>query len=301
VLSSLLADGVSGYLGVGVSHMSIKDNFYHHKDNDKISSLKSSPKSEKETMPIPLVDMKYKNIFLESDLEEFDLNLGYNITNDLRAYITTKGIGADIKRDKLYANYKVYRDKMYTNPYQVGKDRESKYATNHKLKIGYSNIANIFGVEYKAHNIDIDDKLRADAKQSGTKHEMALMYHLPSPNDYSYANIGLLLGKGIFDGDSNDYNKYGLKYSMEWNFKEVNQLELEAVVAKYKFDKENSYFNKTRDEKEAKIYLSFTRDKFLCRKNLFANLTVGYNKLESNIDFHDKSNTFSAFSVGYKF
>jgi hypothetical protein len=296
----VLATDFSGAVGLGVATFSKKDNLSYDKDTKKIDNLNSKPKKSDKIMPLPIVDVSYGDIYLKTDIEEFDVKLGYNFDDDGSVYLSTSSIGIEDTISSFSYGYKIYQDEMYKNPYLTGVDREKEKSTNQELQLALGVLQNL-NISYNLTNIDIDDdSVNSDARQSGNAHEMRATLGINSSKTLE-DSISLIAGMGKYDGESNDYTKYGLEYELEYRYDMTNIIKLSAMYTKSDFDKVNSYFDKRRDEKESKVSLEYTKVAPFGYKDIFVTAMTAYSKVESNIDFFDKDMQAVGFAVGYKF
>ena len=234
---------VSGSLGLSLGKVSIRDNFYSTKDNDKISTLNKKAKKIDENIIFPLLNLEYGDFYLNGNINE--QSIGYSWTKDNAVYITSKGLGIkqSFENNMFYSlDYKL--EDVYINPYSLNIKRKSKNAKLIELSLGKKGIYNFLDLTYHFKKININDEVNKSEKQSGYSNEVNVMATLLQFNQNSFGAMGFILGNGIFDGNSNDYKKVGLKYEMEINFLNTHRIALENIYEVYTYDKKNSYFKK---------------------------------------------------------
>ena len=208
---------VSGFLGFTLGKVSMSDNFYSTKDNDKISTLNKKAKKINENFIFPLLHVAYGDIYLNGGVD--GQNLGYSWTKDNAVYITNKGLGIkqSFENNMFYSlDYKL--EDVYVNPYALNIKRKRVKAKLVVLSLGKKEIYNFFDFTYYFTKINIKDEVNKSEKQSGYSNEINTMGTVIQFNKNSFVKVGVIVGNGIFDGNSNDYKKVGLKYEMENKF-----------------------------------------------------------------------------------
>ncbi|NQY23440.1 MAG: DUF2860 family protein [Campylobacteraceae bacterium] len=291
---------VSGSLGLSLGKVSIRDNFYSTKDNDKISTLNKKAKKIDENIIFPLLNLEYGDFYLNGNINE--QSIGYSWTKDNAVYITSKGLGIkqSFENNMFYSlDYKL--EDVYINPYSLNIKRKSKNAKLIELSLGKKGIYNFLDLTYHFKKININDEVNKSEKQSGYSNEVNVMATLLQFNQNSFGAMGFILGNGIFDGNSNDYKKVGLKYEMEINFLNTHRIALENIYEVYTYDKKNSYFNKERDEKVFSLKINYTKSNFLNYKNLVFHTDYISNTRNSNIAFFQSNTDILLISLAYTF
>jgi len=301
-LSYAQENKINGWIGILGAELKTEDNIYYHKDNKKINFLNDKAKELDESLILPTFDINYGNYFIKTEIkDEFLVKGGYSWEKDNSIYLTNLGAGIiQTFENNFFYTFDYKKIKMYENPYLTGIDRKDIDSDQIDFKLGFMELYDFVDITYSFQNIDIDDKVNNDAQQSGYTHQLEVFPYFLQFNENSYGGVGFIGGIGKYDGKSNDYNKYGLIYAMEYNY-QTHKVELVSSYTQYDFDTKNSYFNKKRDEKETLFLLKYTKDKLLNNKNLFMNITMLTNKIDSNIDFFNKEQEVFGINIGYKF
>ncbi len=295
------SDKLSGYVGGMAGKYIVKDNFEYDKENDTINSLNSAKEYDKNYV-LPIFDLEYKNFFTKTDVEDFDVKLGYSWKENNSVYLMLEGVGiAQEFKDKYFYKLHLKEKKMYLNPYQIKTKRDTKKASIIDFDMGMKNLYDYIDLTYTYNSVKIDDKVNSDTKQTGHENTLDAFFYLFDFNEESYGGLGAFIGNSSFDGQSNEYKKAGAKYAMDLTYNYLNKFEFEVAFAKYNFDEKNSYFNKIRDEKELQVVFLYTRYNLFENSKLFGNITAYSNKKESNIDFFDKQEKALFLSMGYIF
>ncbi len=291
---------VSGSLGFSLGQMSISDNFYNTKDNDKISSLNKKGNKIDENIIFPLLNLAYGNFSLNGNINE--QSIAYTWSKDNAVYITSKGLGIkqSFESDIFYSLEYMLED-VYVNPYALNVKRKSVNAKLIELSLGKKEIYSFLDFTYHFKKININDEVNKSEKQSGYSNEINVMATLLQFNQNSFGAMGFILGNGVFDGNSNDYKKVGLKYEMEINFLNTHRIALENIYEVYTFDKKNSYFNTKRDEKVFSLKVNYSKSNFLNYKNLVFNTDYIKNTRNSNIAFFKSNTDIALISLAYTF
>ncbi len=297
------AADLTGYIGVGTAYISQQDNFLKNSTNDTIDSLDKTADSYNKYYVLPTFDLQYGGYFAQVEMEdEFGVNAGYSWKKDNKIYFVPKGFGITQKFENTFSYTIEQRKKAaYADVYAVNSDRIVKNATISKLELKKEKVFDILDINYKLVKTKLDDVVSADTKQSGIQNEIEFMYLLPNATKQFSHKIGAILGDGNFDGDSNDYYIYGLKYDMKLFYSSQHIYFVKANYKQYNFDTQNSYFNTIRDEKSFGVSMIYTKLNFMGNKKLFLN-TIGFiSKTDSNIEFFKKSTEGIAFNLGYNF
>lgn len=301
-LSYAQENKTNGWIGILGGDFKIEDNFYYHKDSKKINSLNDIPKEVDESLILPTFNIKYGDYFIKTEIkDEFLVKGGYSWEKDNSIYLTNLGAGIiQTFENNFFYTFDYKKIKMYENPYLTGIDRKDIDSDQIDFKLGFMELYDFVDITYSFQNIDIDDKVNNDAQQSGYTHQLEVFPYFLQFNENSYGGVGFIGGIGKYDGKSNDYEKYGLIYGMEYNYNK-HKVEFTSSYVWYKFDNVNSYFNKTRDEKEFEFILTYTKEKLFDYEKCFMNIIFLKNKIDSNINFFNKEEEIIGINLGYKF
>ncbi|PHR72286.1 MAG: hypothetical protein COA66_06100 [Arcobacter sp.] len=291
---------LTGSIGLGLGNSDIENNFFVHDDNDKINSINTEGNSIDKNFVSPLLNLNYGNFSLYASAEKQRLSYSWKKNNAV--YIKLNGLGIEQEFDnKIFYALDYSVEDMYTNPYAINVDRKTDSAKIINFNLGINELYDFLTIEYMHEKLKIDDKVNKTEEQSYYKNEINVMGKVMDFNENSDAHLGFIVGNGVYDGESNDYNKIGLKYEMEVNFLNTHQVKIENSYEIYNFDEKNSYFNKERDEKVFAFKLIYNKTNFLNYKNVFLNTVLIKNTKNSNIDFFKSNQELFLVSIGYRF
>ena len=239
---------LTGSIGLGLGNSNIENNFFVHDDNDKINSINTEGNSIDKNFVSPLLNLNYGNFSLYASAEKQRLSYSWKKNNAV--YIKLNGLGIEQEFDnKIFYALDYSVEDMYINPYAINVDRKTDSAKIINFNLGVNELYDFLTIEYMHEKLNIDDKVNKTEEQSYYKNEINVMAKVMDFSENSNAHLGVIVGNGVYDGESNDYNKIGLKYEMEVNFLNTHQVKIENSYEIYNFDEKNSYFNKERDEK----------------------------------------------------
>jgi len=291
---------LTGSVGLGLGNLDVENNFFVHDDNDKISSINTEAKSINRNFVSPLLNLNYGSFSLNANAEEQRLSYSWKENNAV--YLMSNGLGIEQEFDnKIFYGLDYSVEDMYINPYAINVNRKTDTAKILNLNLGVNELYDFLNIQYMHERLSLDDKVNKTEEQSYYKNQFNFMAKVLDFNENSNAHLGLIVGNGVYDGESNDYNKIGLKYEMELNFLNTHQVKLENSYEIYNFDEKNSYFNKERDEKVFAFKLIYNKTKFLNYKNVFLNTVLIKNTRNSNIDFFKSNQELFLVSIGYRF
>ena len=291
---------LTGSIGLGLGNSDIENNFFVQDDNDKINSINTEGNSIDKNFVSPLLNLNYGNFSLYASAEKQRLSYSWKKNNAV--YIKLNGLGIEQEFDnKIFYALDYSVEDMYTNPYAINVDRKTDSAKIINFNLGINELYDFLTIEYMHEKLKIDDKVNKTEEQSYYKNEINVMGKVMDFNENSDAHLGFIVGNGVYDGESNDYNKIGLKYEMEVNFLNTHQVKIENSYEIYNFDEKNSYFNKERDEKVFAFKLIYNKTNFLNYKNVFLNTVLIKNTKNSNIDFFKSNQELFLVSIGYRF
>ena len=259
---------LTGSIGLGLGNSNIENNFFVHDDNDKINSINTEGNSIDKNFVSPLLNLNYGNFSLYASAEKQRLSYSWKKNNAV--YIKLNGLGIEQEFDnKIFYALDYSVEDMYINPYAINVDRKTDTAKIINFNLGVNELYDFLTIEYMHEKLNIDDKVNKTEEQSYYKNEINVMAKVMDFSENSNAHLGVIVGNGVYDGESNDYNKIGLKYEMEVNFLNTHQVKIENSYEIYNFDEKNSYFNKERDEKVFAFKLIYNKTNFLNYKNVF--------------------------------
>ena len=304
IVTFSFCEELKGYIGVAAGYYEQQDNFEDHSINHTIYSLDTKPKDFSRYLALPSMDLNYYDFYFKTVFkDDFGVQAGYYFADGSSIFVLQNGFGISQEFEEQSFSYKLkqIKDDMYINPYLTNTNRAKKEATTNVLELKVEDIMDFIEIKYKYENINIDDELNNDAKQSGDKHDFSTMAYVIPFASIGFGGFGLYGGLGNFDGDSNDYTKYGYKYAMQMQIAKKHQFQMELATSKYDFDTQNSYFNQIRDEKETLMKLIYMQESFLDRSDLFLNFIFVKQSLDSNIDFFDKDMKAVLFNIGSSF
>ena len=291
---------LTGSIGLGLGNSDIENNFFVHDDNDKINSINTEGNSIDKNFVSPLLNLNYGNFSLYASAEKQRLSYSWKKNNAV--YIKLNGLGIEQEFDnKIFYALDYSVEDMYINPYAINVDRKTDTAKIINFNLGVNELYDFLTIEYMHEKLNIDDKVNKTEEQSYYKNEINVMGKVMDFNENSDAHLGFIVGNGVYDGESNDYNKIGLKYEMEVNFLNTHQVKIENSYEIYNFDEKNSYFNKERDEKVFAFKLIYNKTNFLNYKNVFLNTVLIKNTRNTNIDFFKSNQELFLVSIGYRF
>ena len=291
---------LTGSIGLGLGNSDIENNFFVHDDNDKINSINTEGNSIDKNFVSPLLNLNYGNFSLYASAEKQRLSYSWKKNNAV--YLKLNGLGIEQEFDnKIFYALDYSVEDMYINPYAINVDRKTDTAKIINFHLGVNELYDFLTIEYMHEKLNIDDKVSKTEEQSYYKNEINVMAKVMDFNENSNAHLGVIVGNGVYDGESNDYNKIGLKYEMEVNFLNTHQVKIENSYEIYNFDEKNSYFNKERDEKVFAFKLIYNKTNFLNYKNVFLNTVLIKNTKNSNIDFFKSNQELFLVSIGYRF
>ena len=291
---------LTGSIGLGLGNSNIENNFFVHDDNDKINSINTEGNSIDKNFVSPLLNLNYGNFSLYASAEKQRLSYSWKKNNAV--YIKLNGLGIEQEFDnKIFYALDYSVEDMYINPYAINVDRKTDSAKIINFNLGVNELYDFLTIEYMHEKLNIDDKVNKTEEQSYYKNEINVMAKVMDFSENSNAHLGVIVGNGVYDGESNDYNKIGLKYDMEVNFLNTHQVKIENSYEIYNFDEKNSYFNKERDEKVFAFKLIYNKTNFLNYKNVFLNTVLIKNTRNTNIDFFKSNQELFLVSIGYRF
>ena len=291
---------LTGSIGLGLGNSNIENNFFVHDDNDKINSINTEGNSIDKNFVSPLLNLNYGNFSLYASAEKQRLSYSWKKNNAV--YIKLNGLGIEQEFDnKIFYALDYSVEDMYINPYAINVDRKTDTAKIINFNLGVKELYDFLTIEYMHEKLKIDDKVYKTEEQSYYKNEINVMAKVMDFSENSNAHLGVIVGNGVYDGESNDYNKIGLKYEMEVNFLNTHQVKIENSYEIYNFDEKNSYFNKERDEKVFAFKLIYNKTNFLNYKNVFLNTVLIKNTRNTNIDFFKSNQELFLVSIGYRF
>lgn len=291
---------LTGSIGLGLGNSNIENNFFVHDDNDKINSINTEGNSIDKNFVSPLLNLNYGNFSLYASAEKQRLSYSWKKNNAV--YIKLNGLGIEQEFDnKIFYALDYSVEDMYINPYAINVDRKTDSAKIINFNLGVNELYDFLTIEYMHEKLKIDDKVNKTEEQSYYKNEINVMAKVMDFSENSNAHLGVIVGNGVYDGESNDYNKIGLKYEMEVNFLNTHQVKIENSYEIYNFDEKNSYFNKERDEKVFAFKLIYNKTNFLNYKNVFLNTVLIKNTRNTNIDFFKSNQELFLVSIGYRF
>ena len=291
---------LTGSIGLGLGNSNIENNFFVHDDNDKINSINTEGNSIDKNFVSPLLNLNYGNFSLYASAEKQRLSYSWKKNNAV--YIKLNGLGIEQEFDnKIFYALDYSVEDMYINPYAINVDRKTDSAKIINFNLGVNELYDFLTIEYMHEKLNIDDKVNKTEEQSYYKNEINVMAKVMDFSENSNAHLGVIVGNGVYDGESNDYNKIGLKYEMEVNFLNTHQVKIENSYEIYNFDEINSYFNKERDEKVFAFKLIYNKTNFLNYKNVFLNTVLIKNTRNTNIDFFKSNQELFLVSIGYRF
>ena len=291
---------LTGSIGLGLGNSDIENNFFVHDDNDKINSINTEGNSIDKNFVSPLLNLNYGNFSLYASAEKQRLSYSWKKNNAV--YIKLNGLGIEQEFDnKIFYALDYSVEDMYINPYAINVDRKTDSAKIINFNLGVNELYDFLTIEYMHEKLNIDDKVNKTEEQSYYKNEINVMAKVMDFSENSNAHLGVIVGNGVYDGESNDYNKIGLKYEMEVNFLNTHQVKIENSYEIYNFDEKNSYFNKERDEKVFAFKLIYNKTNFLNYKNVFLNTVLIKNTRNTNIDFFKSNQELFLVSIGYRF
>ena len=272
--SLLLAEN---HIELGGGFISAKDNLTYLKEK-KTTSLTSSPTEQE--LVIPLFSLEYNGFFIGAG--ENAEGIGYRHDFD------------DFSLEASYDSYEVFE-----NPYLLNQNRKLADAQALTLSVSgeYSEFME-FSLSYK--NIEIDDKVAKDAKQSANEVSFDVEAVLLPLSKNVYMGLGYDFTYNDSKGKSNSYYKNGLSVFALAEFSNDYSLVAEVGYSDYTFDSKNSYFNKKRDEQELSVGVQFMVDNLFV-EDAYLKTELFYAKLDSNIDFFDTEYTGGSLSYGYRF
>ena len=291
---------LTGSIGLGLGNSNIENNFFVHDDNDKINSINTEGNSIDKNFVSPLLNLNYGNFSLYASAEKQRLSYSWKKNNAV--YIKLNGLGIEQEFDnKIFYALDYSVEDMYINPYAINVDRKTDSAKIINFNLGVNELYDFLTIEYMHEKLNIDDKVNKTEEQSYYKNEINVMAKVMDFSENSNAHLGVIVGNGVYDGESNDYNKIGLKYEMDVNFLNTHQVKIENSYEIYNFDEKNSYFNKERDEKVFAFKLIYNKTNFLNYKNVFLNTVLIKNTRNTNIDFFKSNQELFLVSIGYRF
>ncbi len=298
----LYSQGLEGHIGIITGGMSIDSSFTVDDKNDRVESINSKPDNFTKTLVFPSLELDYNGVFVKTEFgKNMGAKAGYTWAEDSSIYALLTGFGFEQQLgEDFYYKVEKTKDDMYSNPYDTVVSRTEEEVDKIEAEVKISKILSVFALKYKFEDLDIDDQVNADAKQSGMEHDLELTAFVIPFSDNIFGGIGVNVGSGDFDGDSNDYEKLGYKYMMRMMFGSA-KIMLELRKQSYSYDTANSYFEKIRDEEETSGFLMYMQDDFLGSKDMFLKTMLISSKRTSNIDFFEKSMVGAMVNIGYKF
>ncbi len=290
------ATDLTGYITVGTGYLSLKDNFLINSTNDNIASLNKKADSHNKYYVLPNVELKYGGYFVQGG------EIGYSWKEDNKIYFVPKGYGVTQKFGDIFSySLEQSKEEAYADVYAINSDKIVKNSKLTKLEIETEKVFDVLDINYQLVKIQLDDVVNADTKQSGINNVIELMYLLPNSTQLFKNKLGVVLGNGNYEGDSNDNISYGLKYDMKLLYNAEHIYMFKVDYRKYNFDTQNSYFNTIRDEKSFGASLIYTKLNFMNHKKVFFNVIGFVKNTDSNIEFFKNSAQSIAFTLGYKF
>lgn len=284
-------DTVSGYLGMGAA--------YFDSDDNTIASGKSNNLHKNrfnDTKPLIMGELKAKI----SDISIF--HIGVPMESPLPALST--GIETEAPNGTKVDISALYdlMGKTWQNPYAEHRSTTSQQA--YGATIALKDIAGTGAfaeLTVKRHTVD-DDKagdLYQRLERDGTSATIRSGVNIQRGRIFS-SFFGQIGRDNCNGGAESSYDAGAGMFSL-YTAPSGDRISFGLLADMYEFDKENPYFNKTRNEVKLAANAAYTFNNPLGLQNKFLRLSAGYIRNYSNIDFFDSSTYVGMITTGFNF
>lgn len=294
--SSLFADpawNYNGHIEAGAGYLSTK-NALSTSDKERILTL--DRKADTESTGIPAIGFSVHALSSDKTIDLFLRDKEYK---EIEAGI------AYMKNSHTFT-FSVYKPMMATevwkNPYDTTNTREETEAEETGASFSYKRqLSNSYGITltHSAKQTDIDeDELQAisqDLARDSILHEGAVDF------EFGMYSAGLSYAYKDADGDINSYTGPGVRLGIKNMISERLYGQLDGKVSAHIYEKENPYFNETREDTAYSLFGSLRYMQPFEWKNSYAFFHLLYSQTQSNVTFFDQETQAAILGIGYKF